>query len=143
MLSRSPRRLGTRIALSYLLLIVSAMLIFTASTAAVLFFQMRTQLAHFAVQDIETIEGLMSLAPDGHLVVRDDYHNHPESKRVLDYLLEILSPDGTVLYRNDRLGDRSLGGPPAPDEGVGGYSQRAAKLSDGTRVIMASRRHSV
>jgi hypothetical protein len=136
-------RLGTRLTLSYIFLLGGAMIVFTAGTAAVLFIQMRTQLSHFAVQDIETVEGLMSFTPDGRLNVRDDYHNHPESKQILERYLEVLNTDGSLLYKNDRLTNRSLGGAPLPDEGVGGYSQRSATLSDGTRVIMASRRHSL
>lgn len=105
---RSPERLRTRIALSYILLIVSAMLVFTAGTAIVLFFQMRAQVEHYAIEDIETVEGLISFTPDGSLTVRDDYHNHPESKRVLDYLLEVRSPEGGVLYRNARWATAAL-----------------------------------
>jgi heavy metal sensor kinase len=119
------------------------MVLFTAGTAAVLFIQMRAQLSHFAVQDLETVEGLMSFTPDGRLNVRDDYHNHPESKQILERYLEVLNTDGSLLYKNDRLANRSVGGGPVPNEGVGGYSQRSATLSDGTRVIMASRRHSL
>lgn len=114
-----PKRLRTRLALSYILLLAAAMLVFTAGTAGVLFFQMRAQLAHFAVQDIETVEGLMSFTPDGNVRVRDDYHNHPESKLVLDHYLEVRASDGRLLYRNDRLGNRTLGGIPLPGEGVG------------------------
>ncbi len=138
-----PRRLGTRLALSYILLLAGAMVVFTSGTAAVVFFQMRAQLAHFAVQDIETVEGLLALTRDGKLKVRDDYHNHPESKQILEHYLEVLTPDGTVLYRNERLQNRSLGGASLAGEGIGGYSQRSATLSDGTRVVLVSRRHSV
>lgn len=140
---KPPRRLGTRLTLSYLLLLSGTMLVFTAGTAAVVFFQMRAQLAHFAVQDIETVEGLISLTSTGQLRVRDDYHNHPESKLILEHFLEVLSPDGELLYRNDRLGNRRLGAEPLPREGIGGYSQRSGILSDGTRVIIVSRRHSL
>ena len=138
---RRPERLRTRLALSYIFLLAGAMVVFTAGTAAVLFFQMRAQLAHFAVQEIETVEGLMSFAPDGTVKVRDDYHNHPESKLILDHYLEVRALDGALLYRNDRLGNRTLGGTPLPGEGIGGYSQRPARLSDGTRIVMVSRRH--
>lgn len=136
-----PKRLRTRLALSYILLLAGAMVVFTAGTAAVLFFQMRAQVAHFAVQDIETVEGLMSINPDGSVRVRDDYHNHAESKLIVDHYLEVRAPDGTLLYRNDRLGSQSLGGAPAPGEGTGGYSQRSTRLSDGTPVMLVSRRH--
>jgi heavy metal sensor kinase len=138
-----PRRLGTRLTLSYLLLLAGTMLVFTVGTAAVVFYQMRAQLGHFAVQDIETVEGLLSLTPDGRLKVRDDYHNHAESKLILEHFLEVLAADGSVLYRNDRLGPRGLGAAPLANEGIGGYSQRSGTLSDGTRVIIVSRRHSL
>jgi heavy metal sensor kinase len=140
---RSPERLRTRIALSYILLILAAMLVFTAGTAVVLFFQMRAQVEHYAIEDIETVEGLISFTPDGRLAVRENYHNHPESKMVLDYLLEVRSPEGAVLFRNARLGNRSLGAKPSPEEGVGGYSPHAARLGDGTRIVIVSRRHFV
>jgi hypothetical protein len=126
----SPRRLGTRIVISYVLLIACATLLFAAGTAIVLFFQMRAQIKHFVVQDIENVEGLLSFTEDGRLTVREDYHNHPESKDVLDYLLEIRSPEGAVLYRNALLGNRALGGRPTAEEGVGGYSERATRLAD-------------
>jgi heavy metal sensor kinase len=48
-----------------------------------------------------------------------------------------------VLYRNERLGDQSLGGNLAPGEGEGGYSIRSARLLDGSTVRMASRRHTL
>jgi heavy metal sensor kinase len=73
--------------------------------------------------------------------VSDDYHNHPESKLVLDRFLEVRDPDGKVLYRNEHLGARTLGGAPDPNEGVGGYSEHSTTLEDGTRVRMVSRRH--
>ena len=117
------------------------MVVFTGGTAAVLFLQMRAQLAHFAVEDIETVEGLLSFTSDGQLTVRDDYHNHPESKQILERYLEVLTPDGTVLYRNDRLLNRTLGGSPLFREGIGGYSERSGTLEDGTRVVIVSRRH--
>ena len=119
------------------------MILFTGGTATVLFLQMRAQLAHFAIEDIEEVEGLMSFTQDGRLNVRDDYHNHPESKQILEHFLEVRTADGNLLYRNDRLGDRSLGGAPLPGEGIGGYSQRSGVLSDGTRVVTVSRRHSL
>ncbi len=48
-----------------------------------------SSIGHFAVQDIETVEGLLFFTPDGSLSLREDYHNHPESRRLLERLLEI------------------------------------------------------
>jgi signal transduction histidine kinase len=92
---------------------------------------------------VETVEGLMSFSGDGALQVREDYHNHPESKRVLERFLEVRGPDGSALYRNSRLGGAALGGSPAADEGVNGYSARSGRLGDGTPVTIVSRRHDV
>jgi heavy metal sensor kinase len=112
-------------------------------TCALLFFQLRSQLDHFAVQEIETVEGLFFFTHDGQLRLREDYHNHPESKDVIDRFLEVRSPDGAVLFRNEKLGNRGLGGVSFSGEGVGGYSERSARLSDGTRVRLVSRAHSL
>ncbi|HEX4134171.1 MAG TPA: ATP-binding protein [Bryobacteraceae bacterium] len=140
---RQRARLGTRLAVSYILLAASIMIVFTIGTGIALFFQMRAQVEHFAVQDIETVEGLLAFTPNGKIIVRDDYHNHPESKRVLDHYVEVLAPDGAVLYRNEQLGAERLGGAPVAGEGVGGYSARRTSLADGTRIVLVSRRHTL
>jgi heavy metal sensor kinase len=86
---------------------------------------------------------LFYFGPDGQIELREDYHNHPESKELIDRYLEVLSPTGAILLRNERLGDRALGGAPFHGEGVGGYSERSARLADGTRVRLVSRMHSL
>jgi len=112
-------------------------------TAAFLVLQLRNQLDHYAVQDIETVEGLLYFDAAGRLSLREDYHNHPESKEVLERLMEVLTPAGDVIYRNERLGDQPLGGALMTDEGLGGYSIRSARLADGTTVRLVSRRHTL
>jgi hypothetical protein len=97
-------------------------------TASFLFLQLRNQLDHYAIQDIETVEGLFYFDARGNLTMREDYHNHPESKRVLERFLEVRSPNDVVIYRNERLGGQTLGGNPIPGEGEGGYSARTARL---------------
>jgi heavy metal sensor kinase len=123
--------------------LASVLLLSWGLTASFLFLQMRSQLDNYAVQDIETVEGLLYFDSGGHLILREDYHNHPESKQVLERLVEVRSPSGSLLYRNERLGDQALGGDPIPGEGEGGYSIRSARLADGTTVRMASRRHTL
>ena len=101
---KRPARIGTRLALSYVLLTAVSMMLFTAGTAAALFVQMRAQVTHFAIQDIETVEGLLAFTPDGHVTVRDDYHNHPQSKQILEHYIEVRSLDGAVSYRQRPAG---------------------------------------
>jgi heavy metal sensor kinase len=136
-----PRNLRTRLTLWYVTMLASLLVLAWGGTCLLLFLQLRSQLDHFAVQEIETVEGLFYFTPDGQLHMREDYHNHPESKDLIERYLEVLAPDGTVLLRNQRLANRTLDGPLFAGEGVGGYSQRTARLTDGTPVRLVSRVH--
>lgn len=136
-----PQRVRTRLTVWYVCVFAGVLLFFGVLTGSFLFLQLRNQLDHYAIQDIETIEGLLFFDSLGHLTLREDYHNHPESRLVLERLVEVRSPDGAVLYRNERLRGQALGGGLFPGEGEAGYSARSARLADGTRVRMVSRRH--
>jgi heavy metal sensor kinase len=61
----------------------------------------------------------------------------------LERLLEVRSPAGEVLFRNEMLGNRSLGETLLVHEGEGGYSERKYVLSDGMRVQLVSRLHAI
>jgi heavy metal sensor kinase len=119
------------------------LLLFVAATAGVMYWQLYEQLNRHAVQDLETVEGLLARLPDGTVTVDETYHSHSESRLVQERFLQVQAPDGRVLYRNDRLKDRQLGGPIFTGEGVNGYSNRNDHLSDGTPVLLVSRRHPV
>jgi len=138
-----PKLIRTRLTLWYVF-VLSVLLVASASGAScILVWQLRAQLNNRAIQDLETVEGLLYFRADGNLRLNDDYHNHPESKLVQDRYLEVLSPDGTILYRNKKLGSGTMDGPLFASEGLGGYSERSTRVSDGTPVILASRRHSL
>ena len=138
-----PKHVRTRLTLWYVLVLATVLVLSWAVTASFLFLQMRSQLDNYAVQAIETVEGLLYFDTSGHLKLHEDYHNHPESKEVLERLVEVRSLDGSVLFRNERLGDQPLGVNLIRGEGEGGYSVRSASLVDGTTVRMASRRHTL
>jgi heavy metal sensor kinase len=143
MMALRPQHVRTRLTLWYVGLLATVLLVSWGLVGILLFWQLRSQVDHYAIQDIETVEGLLFFDAAGHLGVREDYHNHPESKQVLEWLLEVRSPDGGVLYRNERLKGQALGSVPFAGEGVGGYSVRSARLADGTRVRLASRLHTL
>ena len=46
-----------------------------------LFLQMRSQMDNYAVQDIETVEGLLYFDAGGRVMLREDYHNHRSPSR--------------------------------------------------------------
>jgi heavy metal sensor kinase len=142
-MGRWPKHIRTRLTLWYVLVLAALLVFYSAGTSLLLVWHLKQQLGVHAIEDLETVEGLLYFGADGKLHLRDDYHNHSESKLVQERLLEILSPDGEVLYRNDRLGNRALGARPFSEEGVGGYSERSLRMSDGTRVRLVSRRHNL
>jgi heavy metal sensor kinase len=143
MISLRPKSVRTRLTLWYALVLASVLVVYVAGASLVLVWQMRAQINRQVIQDLETVEGLLYFTEDGRLHFNDDYHNHPESKLVQERMLEVLSPDGAILLKNQQLGARVLGGVPFAGEGVGGYSERSEKLADGTRVILASRTHTM
>lgn len=58
----------------------------------------------------------------------ENYHNHPESKEVIERYLEVMAPGGVVLARNERLGSRPLDGAVLVRERVSGKSERVAMI---------------
>ena len=138
-----PKQVRTRLALWHVLVLAGVLALSWGLTAVNLFIQLRNQLTRHAVQDIETVEGLLFFDAGGRLQMREDYHNHPESKHLLERLLEVRSLDGGVVYRNERLGNRALGGVPGAGEGRDGYSPRSTHLADGTPVRLVSRHHTL
>src|SRR5580658_4344338 len=98
-----PIHLRTRLTVWYVSILAALLLLTWVGISVLLFWQLRTQLDRFDVQEIETVEGLLFFAPDGSLKMRESYHNHPESKDVIERFLEVRSPDGAILFRNERL----------------------------------------
>ena len=136
-----PKRIRTRLTLYYVGMLAGVLALYFASVSLLLFWQASNVLKRLAAEDLETVKGLLYYDDDGHVDVREDYHHHSDWKQVQERLLEILSLDGTILYRNERLGERTIGGPPFAGEGVRGYSGRSAKMSDGTPIILISRQY--
>ncbi len=133
----------TRLTLWYVAILAGVLLIYGGSTCAIVLLQLRTQVDHLAIEDLETVEGFLSFGSDGKLHLRDDYHDHPYSPEMQERFLEVHADDGTLLYRNERLAERVLGGTPEPGEGVNSYSPRSIQLVDGLRVRLISKRHMI
>ncbi len=131
-----------RLTVFYVVSLATLLLVSIAATSCVLYLQLKEQLGRFEIEDIETVEGLLYF-DGGRLLFNDSYHNHPESRLVLERLVEVLSLHGKILYRNDRLGQNLLGGQLFLGEGVNSYSPRSMRLQDGRRVLVVSRRHEI
>jgi hypothetical protein len=140
-MSIAPRRLRTRLTLWYVGTLAAVLALYLVGVSLLLVWQMDGVLKKLAAEDLETVKGLLYFQPDGQVGVREDYHHHTDWKQVQERFLEILAPNGAVLYRNARLGDRALGGQPFAGEGENGYSGRTVRLSDRTRVVLISRKY--
>ncbi len=139
-----PRHVRTRLTLWYLAVLAGALILYGAGTSAFLFFNLRLELDRHTIQDLETIEGLLSFGPDGVLrLASDSRDEEQEHEAEQERFMEVRDLSGALLYRNRRLGNWMLGGAPAAGEGKDGYSERSARLPDGTRIRLVSRLHTV
>jgi heavy metal sensor kinase len=136
-----PKRVRTQLTLMYVGMLAGVLAVYFAGVSVLLFWQMSGVLKRLAAEDLETVKGLLYVQDNGQVGVREDYHHHTDWKQVQERLLEILGPDGTIYYRNERLGNRTIGGAPFAGEGEHGYSGRSARMSDGTPIILISRKY--
>lgn len=134
-----PQRLRSRLILWHVLMLSAVLAVYIGGVTLLTFWQMDAVLKRLAAEDLETVKGLLYIDSSGKVDIREGYHHRTEWKQFEQRMLEILSPDGAILYRNDLLNGRDIGGGLLPDEGVIGYSGRTDKLSDGTRVAVVSK----
>jgi len=66
-----PQSIRTRLTLWYVGVFAGVLLLFGGLTGSFLFLQLRSQLDHYAIQDIETIEGLLYFDSAGNLLLRE------------------------------------------------------------------------
>lgn len=136
-----PLNVRTRLTLWYVAVLATALLIYGASSSLFLIFQLRSQLDHRAIEELETIKGLLSFTPDGKLLFHSTYQDESYPTKMLDPLIEVLAEDGTLLYRNELLENRSLGGSLQTGEMSGSYTMRSIRLSDGMPIRLVSRQY--
>ena len=103
--------------------------------------QLRAQIYHGEIQDIEASEGLLFEASDGSVHLNEQYFNQPEMPMRLERLFEVMDENGKMLFRNSRLGSASIEGNLFSGEGRGSYNERVGRLSDGRSVFIISHVH--
>ena len=130
-----------RLTLWYVGIFGIVLAIYICGACVLQYWQLSDQLHHAEIEDLETVEGLLYFTPDGRLFLHEDYHSHPESRLLLDRYMEVLSPDGQILFRNDRLHGMDLGGAPDYREGNVGYASKRMRLADGVPVLAISHLH--
>jgi heavy metal sensor kinase len=140
---RKTRTIQSRVAMSHAMLVAVILVVYVGLASCLFWWNQTRQLYRYAIQNVETAEGLLSFNSEGQLILNEQYHNHSSTRLLQERLVEIRDYNsGKVLYRNERLGNRSLGGGVFPGEGAN-YSPRSFRMADGTRVLMISHVHDI
>lgn len=137
------KQLRTRLTLWYMVVLG---VILGVYVLLVLFFQyvlVTRQIYHDEVQDVVTVEGLLSFDSQGSLQLQQNYFSHTRSHLLIDRLMEIRDPSGVVLYRSPTLNGMSLGGPSLPAEGDENFNERVVRLADGSHAFVISHIHAM
>jgi heavy metal sensor kinase len=139
----SPKHVRTRLTLWYVAILAGVLLVYGGSTCAIALLQLRSQLDHLAIEDVETVERYLTFGSDGKLGLRNDYRYHPYTSETQQRFLEVRAEDGSILFKDEGLAERVLGANPEPAEGANSYSRRSVRLTDGMRVRLISRREMI
>jgi len=136
-----PGNLRLRLTLWYGTAFSVLLLLHIGVATVVHYNQLVAQAFRAAHEEARTVEGLIYQAPDGQISINENYFNHPEVRLSLDRLVEILSPDGRLLFRDSKLHNLDLGGPLLPNERTTRHTERFYTLSDGRKVLLVSHFH--
>ena len=138
-----PTNIRTRLALWFVAILASILVIYISAVVAFQYLLLERQIFHDEIQDVETVEGLLHFNQAGSLQLEEGYHTHQQSRLLEDRLMEVRDLAGNILYRTNTLKGETLGGSSLPDEGVHSYNERSTTLADGTRVLLISHIHPV
>ncbi len=146
MMNLRPRSIRARLTLWYLGVLALVLAVYLIVVFIFQYGLLTSQIYHDEMQDMETVEGLLSFHDDGTLQLQQDYLSHPQSHLLIDRLMEVRDNSGAVLFRSATLRGKPLGNEdPKKDEGDGAFNfnEHMTRLEDGTFVLMISHRHPV
>src|SRR3979411_2974375 len=125
--------LRTRLTLLYISLLSVCLVLYAASTSIFVWQGLLRQMDLSLDRDLETIENLIALAPDGSIAV-----NTGDQEGVL--LLEVWSASGTLVYQSGDLKGQLLG-PPVKKGDPTHPANRSIRLVNKMRVRVMTRPH--
>lgn len=136
--------LRMRLTLLYVALLFAVLVLYGFWISGSFLHNLMRQLDLSLDRDIGAVTRLIVIGPDGNIRVDDGGRS--------DYLLEIWSKDGALLYRSPRLKGDTLGSAPSADDvrprlnGAShspreGSNNKSIRLVDGTRVRVTTRQY--
>ena len=137
------RTLRGRLTLLYGVLLTVGLAFYAVGTSVYLLHDLRKQQDVSLDREIETVEGLISLSPEGEVKLRSEEGEASSENPEHGYLLEIWSASGKPMFLSRGLDGSSLGPPPDAAQKPFDRSPHSYRLSNGSRVRVAARRHSV
>jgi heavy metal sensor kinase len=139
---RFPRgNLRTRLTVLYGTLLAAALLFYAGCVSAFFLHNLREQLDSSLDRDVETVEGTLSMDPEGKLQLSTRAGEADEHEPDRGYLLEVWSHEGTLLYRSEQLRGQALGPVPPSVATRGRHAERSLRLPSGLRVRSITRAH--
>jgi heavy metal sensor kinase len=131
-----PRHVRSRMTLWYVMVLGILLLIYAGGTSLYLFYSLREQLDHNLLEDMERVEGRLENTRDGMVALGSAHHDDDEPDR--QRFVEVWSADGDLLYQSPTQQAGTLGGPPRLGAQRTSRRPSTVRLSDGTRVRMAT-----
>jgi heavy metal sensor kinase len=125
--------LRMRLTLLYVLLLCIVLLLYAGSISIFLWQSLLRELDLSLDRDLETVENLIALTPEGHIAV-----NTGDQEGVL--LLEIWSESGALLYQSDELKGKLLGAPVTKNDPSHPANQ-SVQLANRMKVRVITRPH--
>jgi heavy metal sensor kinase len=131
--TRVRTTLRTRLTFLYVSLLCGVLVLYAVTTSVFLWRGLLRELDLSLDRDLETIENVIAITPEGRIQV-----NAGDQEDVL--LLEVWSADGNLLYHNANLKGQTLG--PPPKKGDPSHpANYSITLADKTRVRVMTRPH--
>src|SRR5258705_5267861 len=97
----SPRSVRSRLTLWYVVALSALLVFYAAGALFVLFLNMREQLDHNLLEDVETVKGQIKSQPNRSIAL--ELHHRDEGDPGLHRFVEVWSPERSVLYCTPQL----------------------------------------
>ena len=137
------RTLRLRLTILYGVLLALALALYAVGTSAYLLHDLRKQQDASLDREIETVEGLIALSPDGGVELRSEEGEAREGVSERGYLLEIWTASGKPMYLSEGLRGASLGFAPDTAHKPFDRSPHTYRLQNGMRVRVEARLHRI
>src|SRR5258706_7258991 len=131
-----PRNVRSRLTLWYVLVLATLLALYAGVASLFLFLNLREDFDHNLLEDLETIEGTLTKEPNGLVSL---HSNHPDAAEPrIGHLIEVWSPEGSLLFRSAALQHQPMGGPPGQNEGLRDPAPSTTRLPNGAQVRLVS-----